>query len=588
MLKNVNIGKKLIITFMFVAILSSIAGIVGFCVETTMNSSYNNALHNYGFAQGDVGLFATEFNRSRVITSDIVIDTDTQKMQANSDVLDKSIIQINTYFANIKKVLITEKEIGYYNDINSNLSKYETMNAQVVDLAKQNKKAEAHAISTQALPIAQAIRTSTNALINEKTTIGNQLAASLSSQGAAANIVILVVILFSLIVSLFIAITIARSISKPVKEMADAAQRLAEGDLSVQVNVDSKNEIGQLGESLSKTFTILRAYIDDIKIGVGDLAQGNLNITPGMEFKGDFIELRDSILNIAVSLNDTLSQINQASAQVSSGSEQVSDGAQALAQGATEQASAIEELSASITEISAHVRDNAEHAVNANVNVNRVSSEIEISNKQMSAMITAMAQINDSSSQIGKIIKTIEDIAFQTNILALNAAVEAARAGSAGKGFAVVADEVRNLASKSAEAAKDTTILIENSMKQVESGTKIAAETAKSLLKVVESTRIVSDTVEKISKASNSQSDAISQVTQGIDQISNVVQTNSATAEESAAASAELAGQAQTLKELTKKFKLRGQNGQDNQTQNVQPEPQKLNPHETYLGSSKY
>ena len=514
-----KIGKKLIMTFMFVAILSSIAGIVGLCVETTMNSSYNNALHNYGFAQGDVGLFATEFNRSRVITSDIVIDTDQKKMQANSDVLDKSVIQINTYFSNIKKVLVTEKEIGYYNDISSNLSKYETLNAQVVALAKQNKKVEAHAISTQALPIAQAIRTSTNALINEKTTIGNQLASSLSAQGTVANIIILIVILFSLIISLLIALTIARSISKPVKEMAGAAQRLAEGDLSVQVNVDSKNEIGQLGMALSETFKTLRAYIDDIKIGVGNLAQGDLNIKPGVEFKGDFIELRDSITNIAVSLNETLTQINQSSAQVSSGSEQVSNGAQALAQGATEQASAIEELSASITEISTHVKNNAEHAANANLNVNRVSSEIEISNKQMSAMITAMAQINDSSSQIGKIIKTIEDIAFQTNILALNAAVEAARAGSAGKGFAVVADEVRNLASKSAEAAKDTTALIENSMRQVESGTKIADETAKSLLKVVESTKVVSDTVEKISIASNSQSDAISQVTQGIDQI---------------------------------------------------------------------
>ena len=202
------------------------------------------------------------------------------------------------------------------------------------------------------------------------------------------------------------------------------------------------------------------------------------------------------------------------------------------------------------------MKNNAEHAADADKTVNHVSAEIEVSNQHMGEMVSAMSQINDSSSQIGKIIKTIEDIAFQTNILALNAAVEAARAGAAGKGFAVVADEVRNLASKSAQAAKNTTSLIENSLKQVEKGTIIANKTANSLLQVVESTKVVTDTVKKIFLASNQQSEAISQVTLGVDQISSVVQTNSATAEESAAASEELSRQSQTLKKLVQKFKL--------------------------------
>lgn len=230
-------------------------------------------------------------------------------------------------------------------------------------------------------------------------------------------------------------------------------------------------------------------------------------------------------------------------------------GAQALAQGTAEQVSSIEQLSATVSEISGHIKNNAEHASKANLFVNQVGSKIEESNRNMSQMIEAMAQINTSSGQIGKIIKTIEDIAFQTNILALNAAVEAARAGTAGKGFAVVADEVRNLASKSSKSAKDMTLLIENSLLQVENDTKIVDTIAKSFTQVMEDARAITNDIEQISADSNHQSDAIGQVIQGVEQISNVVQTNSVTAEQSAAASEELSGQAQTLKELVGRFK---------------------------------
>jgi len=277
--------------------------------------------------------------------------------------------------------------------------------------------------------------------------------------------------------------------------------------------------------------------------------------------------------------------MSQSSEQVSSGSEQVSNGAQALAQGATEQASSIEELSATITEIASNVKLNATSAADASIKVNHVSSELDVSNQNMQDMIAAMSKISDSSSQIGKIIKAIEDIAFQTNILALNAAVEAARAGAAGKGFAVVADEVRNLASKSAEAANNTTALIENSIKEVENGTKIADQTATALKKVVLEATAVSNTVTLISQASNEQANSINQITLGVDQISSVVQTNSATAEESAAASEELSGQAQILKSLVGKFKLKNQ-----ATQVIESNPQPI--HEeierSYTNDSKY
>jgi methyl-accepting chemotaxis protein len=367
-----------------------------------------------------------------------------------------------------------------------------------------------------------------------------------------------------IILGIVFALLVANTIANPISLVCRRLELLADGDLKTDtVKVNARDETGILASSLNKTVHSLRNYITDITETLHEISQGNMLVQIQGSFEGDFAPIKASLVSITESLNSVLSDISQASDQVSSGSEQVSDGAQALAQGATEQASSIQELSATISEISEQVNKNSDHAANANANVKQVRSEIEISNKHMTEMLNAMSQINDSSSEIGKIIKTIEDIAFQTNILALNAAVEAARAGDAGKGFAVVADEVRNLASKSAEAAKNTTTLIGNSIKQVESGTKIANATAKSLLHVVENIKAASDIVEQISQASKQQSVAINQITLGVDQISSVVQTNSATAEESAAASEELSGQAQTMKALVSKFKLENRTDMD-------------------------
>lgn len=345
---------------------------------------------------------------------------------------------------------------------------------------------------------------------------------------------------------------------RPIDDVVEAANEIAKGNLEVHLNSNSEDEIGTLAKTFEGMSDDLKSIISDVNYVLGEMAKGNFQVRSKIhdkyvgEYNGILLAMRD----IRDTLTDTLTQINESSEQVNSGAEQVSDGAQALSQGATEQAASVQELSATIGEISNHIQETTENVQAANTLTGEVGNGVHQSNQKMQEMISAMSEITEKSNEIGKIIKTIDDIAFQTNILALNAAVEAARAGSAGKGFAVVADEVRNLAQKSAEAAKSTTVLIEGTVGAVTNGTKIADETAKSLEAVMEKSNRVVENIQNIADASDEQMRSIKQITTGIDQISSVVQTNSATAEESAAASEELSGQAQILKELISKFKL--------------------------------
>ena len=388
---------------------------------------------------------------------------------------------------------------------------------------------------------------------------GDQMAVSFYEEGVSIrNFCILLFSILSVGLMMVLTVNISKSLTRPIIELEGAMQKLSKGDLKATVTYSSRDELGSLADSLRTVMNTLSAYVNDISGKLGMIAGGNLNTEMEMEYAGDFAPIRASGNQIIDSLNNTLGQINQSAEQVASGSEQVSSGAQALSQGATEQASSVEELAATINELSGQVNNTASNARDVNNLVASTRDAIDGCNQQMGDMMHAMEKINTSSSEIGKIIKTIEDIAFQTNILALNAAVEAARAGAAGKGFAVVADEVRNLASKSAEAAKNTTTLIEGSLKAVEEGNEFSNATQQSLLQVVQHTEQVAEAMDKITKASDDQAEAIKQVTVGIDQISAVVQTNSATAEQSAAASQELSSQANVLKGLVGQFSLKG------------------------------
>ena len=378
----------------------------------------------------------------------------------------------------------------------------------------------------------------------------NNAATKVSEIVFVLSVVAMVLILVVLVLAL-------KKLLRPIHEVVKIAESLAQGNLDVSIETTSNDEIGQMANAFKNTIAFLKEMIGEISDVLNEISKDRLDIELHAQYKGEFKKIESSMKQIIGNLNSVLGEINVAADEVASGSDQVASGAQALSQGATEQASSVEQLAATINEISVQVKENAQSAQQAHEKASVAGSRVEKSNEEMQKMIQAIGKISKKSEQIGNIIKTIEDIAFQTNILALNAAVEAARAGVAGKGFAVVADEVRNLAVKSSEASKDTTVLIQDTIDAVQEGTIIVNENAEMLLQVVENAREVVDIINKISEASMEQSGSIEQVTIGIDQISSVVQTNSATAEQSAAASEQLSSQAQMLKDLVGKFHLK-------------------------------
>ena len=374
-----------------------------------------------------------------------------------------------------------------------------------------------------------------------------------------AMVIIIGVIVISILLSIIVALALAVNIGKPMKACVNRMKLLVEGDLDTSMpRITNKDETGVLVRSTEALVVGLRTVINDISYLLNEMANQNLDVHTKHEdvYVGSFQNILISMRNMRIGLSDAMCQVNQSARGVAGASEQLSASAQTLSQGTTEQASSVQELASQISTISEEVKNTADGALCVRSQTHQAGEKILLCNQKMQDLVEAMERIQTSSGQITKILKTIDDIAFQTNILALNAAVEAARAGSAGKGFAVVAEEVRNLAGKSAEAAKNTSDLIANSTDAVHIGTKIAQNTADVLQDVVTGIQSVVEAIDHIAIVSNEQSDSVEQVSEGINQIAVVVQNNSSTAVEAAAASEQLSAEAASMKELVGRFSL--------------------------------
>ena len=558
-MKNLKIWKKLLLTFMIIIIMFC-ATVVLAITGLRQNADKYSEFYNVGY---QVTNRVMSMRRGlQMIVKDIaftMIETDEAKnaeyladMEKELNLMNENATWLHSNF-NGDAALLKEFETNIANAI--------AVQEEILELAKTDMPAAEIKLLDEYQPL---VERAVNSLINISAVVESEAESDyLSTVSMQRQLIFeeLGIAGGALIITIILSIYLTRAITRPIRQLEKAAGQIVEGDFDIEVTYQSKDELGSLANAFKNMTSILEEVIADASRLLQEMSDGNFDVRTQAEarYVGKLQGLLLAIRKLNRDLSSTMGQINTSADQVASGSGQVSSGAQALAQGATEQAAAVEELAATIAGISQQVKDTAENARSARNQTSMAGDVVEECNRQMHDMMAAMEEITRTSDEIGKIIKTIEDISFQTNIRALNAAVEAARAGEAGKGFAVVAEEVRSLANKSSVASNDTAALIEGSLEAVARGKDLAGATAESLSKVVEEVRVAAATVDKIADAAEEQAGAVEQVTVGVDQISDVVQTNSATSEESAAASAELSHQAEILKDLVARFRLRAE-----------------------------
>ena len=558
-----NIEKKLTGSFFKVAAIAATAAIVGLIALIVISNRYSYALTNFGFAQGDIGKALFEFADAR---SSLRAAIGYDNADAIANVVkqhEEGKVRFDSYFAQVEKTIVSEDGRKTYDEIKAELDAYWELDAEIMALGATTDRALC--VQAQELALSElagkynSIYSKLESLLNVKVDEGNDLSTMLTIIAGVLLAVIVAMIVIAMLLALKIGKGMAKSIAEPLVKLGERLKTFAEGDLSSAFpEVNTGDEVEIMTKDVVHMADNLNVVIGDIGEVLGEMADGNYAVKSKVpdRYTGDFQKLYESMRTMRNQMKDTLIAIGEASKQVSDGSGDLATASQSLAEGATDQALAVQELHATISDITEGMEKSAESADDSYIKAQQYASEADHSKDEMHTMMKAMERINDTSTKIGNIISEIESIAAQTNLLSLNASIEAARAGEAGRGFAVVADQIRELADQSAKAAVDTRELIEGSLKEISDGNSSAERAANAIESVVEGIKQIADFSKSLKIMVEDQAEAMRQAEIGVNQISEVVQSNAATAQEASATSEELSAQATMLDELVGRFVL--------------------------------
>ena len=561
-IRNMKLKSRLLLSYAVVIAICLSASVAALFLMNRIGDNLSSFYKNNYTVTVNVWMAKREMQAARGDILNAVLDSDAEESMQFIENAKESLRNMRATFPVIRKSF--KGDIAMVDRVDELLQQAIVYRDQVFGLVETGKTDEAYEVmKSNYVPILNQMAD----LLQQIADVAGENAQTMVKEGeyaqTSAIIVIMLIMALSIMAAALLGIYMSNSIRKPVKESEDAAVQLANGKLDgVHVTYMSRDELGQMSDSIRDLISYQKTIIEDISDILGDMSEGNFKVQSNVKeyYRGRYDCILVAMRKLRNRLSNTLGQISQSARQVADGSEQISSETQLLAIGAEEQACSIEKLAAAVNEISEHVRETKENANEARGQTDQAGEQVFESNQQMQEMIRAMNIISEKSSEIYKIVKTIEDIAFQTNILALNASVEAARAGEPGAGFAVVAREIRALADKTAIASKNTAALIEESVSAVKNGEKVARATADSLLQVVKSTKQVVLVVDRIASATENENVSISNITAEVSQISDVVQNNVSTSEELAAASEEFSTQAQILGNMIGQFKLYEEN----------------------------